>query len=133
MFRTGKIEGFILSFSNTMAIKGKGRICDCYNDELSYFKDTFLKVIFEDSITSIGKQCFMNFERLSSITFGNGVTEIEKYAFYNTSITSIIIPKNIRKIKSKAFANNNKLKMIEFEEGENEIIINKYSKEIETI
>ena len=41
---------------------------DCCNEIVSY-KETVTTIEFDDSVTSIGKKCFMDFEKLTSINF----------------------------------------------------------------
>ena len=75
----------------SLTIKGNGTMCDCYNDELSRYRSSVKVLQFEDSVKSIGKKCFEHFESLISINFGNGITEIENGAFYNTKLTELSI------------------------------------------
>ena len=53
--------------------------------------------------TPIADYMFYNNKKLSSVTIGNGVTSIGKFAFYNTGLTSVVIPKNVQTVKEYAF------------------------------
>ncbi len=59
---------------------------------------------------------FMNCTNIKSVTFGEGVTEIEASAFNGcTGITSVVIPGNVKTVNG--FSNMTSLKSVEFCEG----------------
>ena len=61
-------------------------------------------LVFDDTITSIGKWAFYNCWRLESATIGEGVTSIGNAAFYNCeSLVSVIIPDGVTSIGGGAF------------------------------
>ena len=125
------INDNISLIGNILTIKGNGTMCDCHFDELEHYRKTVQKIHFEQSVTTIGKKCFEQFTSLTSIEFGKGITQIKEGAFYDTKISQITIPKNIQKIEQLAFAGNDELTQIIFEEStdgtDEEIIIQKYA------
>ncbi|MBQ7172779.1 MAG: leucine-rich repeat domain-containing protein [Clostridia bacterium] len=61
-------------------------------------------VTLGDSVTSIGRYAFCRSSSLTSVTIGNSVTSIGEYAFYNcSSLTSIEIPAGVTSIERYAF------------------------------
>ena len=106
-------------------------MCDCHFDELEHYRKTVQTIHFEKTVSIIGKKCFEQFTSLTSIEFGKGISQIKEGAFYNTKISQITIPKNIQKIEQLAFAGNDELTEIIFEEStdrtDEEIIIHKYA------
>ena len=111
----------------TMKIIGTGFMCHCHNDKLSNYKETVQSIQIDNSVKSIGKQCLMNYNKLTEISLGSGITQIEKYAIYNTKIKEITIPGNVQLIEEFAFAENKELKTITFNENEEEIRIENYA------
>ena len=99
-------------YKTTLIINGTGLMCNCYNNELDNYRMSITTLIIQNTVTSIGNKCFMNFEKLTSIQFGEGITTIGKYAFYNTKITSLTIPKSVKRIMSHAFQINLEFLMI---------------------
>ena len=95
-----KIEENNIINETTLRIKGNGKMCDCNTNDISTYNLTVETIIFEDSVTSIGSQCFMNFEKLQTIQFGKGISEIEQYAFYQSNIINLTIPKTTTLIES---------------------------------
>ena len=117
------INANVVLSENQLTIKGEGKMCDCYNNKLTINKENVKTLVFQNSITSIGNKCFMNFVNLTSITFSSSIQEIEQYAFYNTKLTQITIPQSVKLIESNAFGENKELESINFEEGINELSI----------
>ena len=72
------------------------------------FQDIFNIGIVEipDSVTSIGNSAFGGCQLLEIINIGNNVTTIEQYAFNNTAISKVYIPKNVTTIGENAFSSN---------------------------
>ena len=62
-------------------------------------------VVIPENVTSIGKEVFSNYNKLTSITIPSSVTEIESRAFYKcTGLTSVTIPDSVTTIGSGAFS-----------------------------
>jgi uncharacterized protein YjdB len=63
-------------------------------------------VILENSVTSIGDNCFSDLTSLTSIDFGNGLVSIGSSAFKNCSnVTDLNFPNTLTSIGSTAFYN----------------------------
>ena len=59
------------------------------------------------SVFRIGSSAFESCSSLTSVTIGNGVTEIDNYAFYEcTALTNLIIPNSVTEIGWMAFASS---------------------------
>ena len=119
----------------TMTIKGTqttSEMCDCNHNELKQYRDTVEIVIFDETVSSIGVKCFAQFKQLKEITFSDTVKSIKQFAFYNTKITNLTLPKKLIEIQSNAFSECKELKEVSFkkvEEGEmkEELIIGKHA------
>ncbi|XMB85305.1 leucine-rich repeat protein [Mycoplasmatota bacterium WC44] len=59
-----------------------------------------------DSVTTIEKSAFYN-NNLTSIVIPNSVTTIRDYAFRSNDLTSVVIPNSVTTIEKSAFYNNN--------------------------
>ena len=71
----------------------------------------------DDGIIEIGDNAFKNCLRLKSITPCYGITTIGDSAFYNTRITSIVIPRTVSTISASAFMNCSSMTTVVFEAG----------------
>lgn len=71
------------------------------------FENSGIKsVSLPDSVKKIGSGAFEGCAKLKSVSFGNGVTEIESYAFGSTGLETVEIPANVAKIGGQAFEKN---------------------------
>ncbi|MBQ1968461.1 MAG: leucine-rich repeat domain-containing protein, partial [Flavobacteriales bacterium] len=85
--------------------EGQGLFFDCALDTLYLGRN--LKY---DTSSSYGYSPFANNKSLTSVTIGNSVTCIGKYAFYKCSgLTSVTIPNSVTRIGDSAFLNCNSL------------------------
>ncbi|MDE6029808.1 MAG: leucine-rich repeat protein [Clostridiales bacterium] len=89
------------------------------------FKDVtnLKKITLPSTLTTIGSYAFQNCTGLTEVVFakdaqGNtALDDIGIYAFNNTGIVSIVIPKSVTKFRYYAFYNCAKLTKVEFEAG----------------
>lgn len=71
-----------------------------------------------DNVEIIGKGAFMNYNCLTKLTLSNNLTVIEESVFAcseekpNESMRELVIPKSVKRIKSRAFANYKNLDKI---------------------
>lgn len=65
---------------------------------------TYGIIKFDDNVTAIGNDAFINCDRLTSISIPNSVQSIGRYAFFGcSSLTSISIPNSVQSIGGYAF------------------------------
>ena len=69
-------------------------------------------IIIGENVRIIGYAAFSGLDNLSKITLNNQLEKINGYAFASTGITSITIPKNVKKIAHNIFDNCQNLKII---------------------
>jgi len=74
------------------------------------------------TITTIGKAAFAGFKNIDYLVLPNTITNIEEYAFFNSSILSINIPPSVSIIGDRAFGRCNNLKSLKLPQ---DIIIGK--------
>lgn len=77
-------------------------------------------IVIGDNVKIIPAKLFYgnnDFSKISSITWGKSIEEIQDYAFYGSDMSSITIPSTVKKIGNNAFANNEFLKEVKFNEG----------------
>lgn len=125
-----------VKFPSTLKIIGNSAFYDTSLKEMSplpnglqkidygAFKDCDLinsSVIIPDSVTEIGIEVF-NSAKISSLTIGKGITEINNCFNYMPSLAEVTIPSNVEKIYGKAFAQCENLHTVIFEDGCTEII-----------
>ena len=97
--------------TQTLTISGKGTIpsTDFEGEGSIYSHFGFSvadvkKVVIKSGVKEIGKQAFLRFTNLTSVTIPDTVTEICGSAFKNcTSLSSITLPKNLKTIGQNAF------------------------------
>lgn len=76
-----------------------------------------------ENVRSIGADAFAYDFRLSQIIFPKGLTEIDDYAFSYCALSSVTLPKSLRRLGANPFCGCEKLKEIVPEEGNSEISI----------
>ena len=123
------VNEFSIKEGMNLRITGNGKMCSCHQNELLHYQSSIQTIKFEDTVTSIGSNCFSYFTQLKTIEFGSGILEIEKYAFYQSSIQALRFPKSVKSIQSYSFAENSQLESITFEnnEDENELRIDNFA------
>ena len=99
-----------LSDDGVLTISGTGDMTDYYSySEFApwhEYADRIQTVVFGDGVTNIGDSAFYECSSLTSVTIPNSVTSIGYYAFYGcSSLTSVTIPDSVTSIGSGAFEN----------------------------
>lgn len=73
-----------------------------------YFADGFDgSVTLANTVETISDYAFSQIEEITSIDFGSSLISIGKSAFYNTGITSLVLPDSFKKIGDSAFGECN--------------------------
>ena len=94
------------------------------------------QIALPDTVQNIGSEAFSHCDHLSTVTLSKNITEIKRHtfnsckrlstlnweeaqiqtigreAFNNCGFTNIILPKTVKRIETRAFSNNSKLKSI---------------------
>lgn len=84
-----------------------------YKEELS--KGT--KLVISDSVTRIGKQAFYYAENLTDVTIPDSVESIGSYAFGQSGLTSVVIPKGLTNLGTHMFTLCANLKSVTIPDG----------------
>ncbi len=75
-------------------------------------------VVIPDSVTFLDDGAFANSFRLKTVTFGNGLISIPKWAFSRCSmLNNVLIPANIKTVEASAFEQNIALQFLTFAEN----------------
>lgn len=98
-----------LGESNTVSIpEGVTKI-----NRNAFARDFFLtSVTFPDSVKVIGEMAFMGCSLLKNVQFGQGLTEIERYAFEDCVMSSVVLPDGVEKVGYGAFSQNHALRSV---------------------
>ena len=91
---------------STLTIIGAGRMND-YTDNTSpwyTYKSFIKKIVFPDSLTSIGNYAFWSCSSLTQVIFGSQVNSIGNYSFgWCSSLSSLTIPSSVISIGTNSF------------------------------
>ena len=103
----GNLTWALNKTTGELYISGTGEM-DSFESSLTSawreYKDLIKSVTIGDSVTTIGKYAFNNFESLTSVTIGNSVTIIDDHAVtYCENLTSIYIPDSVTFIGDRTF------------------------------
>ncbi len=120
------VNGFVYTDTATIIAIGDGAFKGTENvyflnlpNEIKYigdeaFMNSFLQEITLDNVEQIGHRAFKGSSQLRSVVLKNGTSIIGVEAFYGCGIQEIQFPYSIKNIGFGAFANNTKLKKIDF-------------------
>jgi hypothetical protein len=79
----------------------------------AFYNNANLKsVTIANAKTGIGDSAFASNVKLATVSLGNGITSIEPYAFSNTGLTAVTIPRTVTRIGFYAFESNTSLKSV---------------------
>ena len=82
----------------------------CNVNDKAFVGALFTKVVLDDCVTSIGKECFMDCTELKEVVLSKGLTSIPYYAFQNTAIENITVPEGVVSLDEGVFFECSKLK-----------------------
>ncbi len=93
--------------TNTLTISGTGAMYQ-YTQSDRYpwksLRSSIKTIVINNGVTSIERDAFYNCSSLTSIDMPNSVTSIGSYAFYDcSSLTSATIPEGVTSIEKKYF------------------------------
>ncbi|MDD3129085.1 MAG: leucine-rich repeat protein, partial [Candidatus Izemoplasmatales bacterium] len=80
-----------------------------------YQCESLVSVVLPDSVTTIDSRAFYQCVNLSSINIPTSLEVVSVEVFYQTSITSVVIPKNVKQILTYAFGGVSSLESLIFE------------------
>ena len=110
-----------LTEDGTLTISGSGAMDDYFYQDQPWFSymDQIKAVVIGNEVTYIGRDAFINYESLTSVTFepGSKLQVIGKWAFEFTGITNITIPASVTTIEIDAFEGCKQLTSVTFESG----------------
>lgn len=91
---------------------------NCKVSYLSGFRDSSIESIeiYSNNITNIKESCFFN-TQLTTILIPQSITTIGNSAFYNSGLTSLYIPQNVSSIGYQICAANDKIESISIDEN----------------
>lgn len=91
----------------------------CFKAHSPYGSGKLTSVNVPSTVTTIGKQSFMNQDNLTSLTFAENsqLTSIGQQAFDDDNLSSVIIPKTVKSLGNNCFSQNSNLTVVTFEEG----------------
>ena len=106
---TGLFDGCI-SLKNVMIPEGVTKI-----GKFAFNKCPIENIIIPDSVEVIDENAFANCDKLTSITFGNGLQEIRRSAFNGcTALRELVLPSSLTSVGSSAFWGCDSLNSIVF-------------------
>ncbi len=79
--------------------EGTRVICDS-----AFEKEKLVSIVLPNSLTVIGKYCFMNCNKLAQVQYGNGLQTIMQSAFYGCSaLDEVVLPDSVSTVEMYAF------------------------------
>lgn len=72
-------------------------------EEYAFKECKLLEEINLENVKTIGNYAFFGCESLKAVSLGEGLEEISDFAFSNTGIESIVIPRSVKSIKTNIF------------------------------
>ncbi|MBQ1507549.1 MAG: leucine-rich repeat protein [Ruminococcus sp.] len=103
---TGDCTWSFNPITGLMTIDGNGEMADYTRTTAPWeeYKSKIKKVVFGNGVTKIGKYAFFECENLAELEIGGSVETIDQYAFSQCfALENVVIPNNIKYIESQAF------------------------------
>jgi hypothetical protein len=98
-------ETKVLTISGTGDMYHDNRYDDPEHWKGQHLENAFNSAVIEPGVTSVGYWAFANSTNLKTISLPDGITVIEGYAFYNSGLTSIVLPNSVTEVQESAFSN----------------------------
>lgn len=98
----------------TVTVIGQGGYDSYGSGSSNSFSSNLKSIQLPNSIVEINSYCFYNCSNLSEINIPNSVTTIKERAFADCDLTSLVIPKSVKKIDDHAFGWNKHLMEVFF-------------------
>lgn len=98
----------------TVTVIGQGGYDSYGSGSSNSFSSNLKSIQLPNSIVEINSYCFYNCSNLSEINIPNSVTTIKERAFADCDLTSLVIPKSVKKIDDRAFGWNKHLMEVFF-------------------
>lgn len=95
-----------LSTAGTLTITGSGEMYDLYNNPCHWdqYTNRITRVVFPNTITSIGYGAFLDCEKLTEVTIPDSVRNIRGSAFSNCyALTQITLPARLESLGQEVF------------------------------
>ena len=96
-------ETKVLTISGTGDMYHNNRYDDPEHWKGQHLENAFNSAVIEPGVTSVGYWAFANSTNLKTISLPDGITVIEAYAFYNSGLTSIVLPNSVTEVQESAF------------------------------
>ena len=94
----------VLTISGTGEMYHDNRYDDPEHWKGQHLENAFNSAVIEPGVTSVGYWAFANSTNLKTISLPDGITVIEAYAFYNSGLTSIVLPNSVTEVQESAFS-----------------------------
>ena len=92
--------------TKTLTISGSGAMKDYYTAPWNSYADRILKVVIDNSVTSIGNYAFEDCKEIKTVVIPDGVTSIGRGAFDSCeNLSSVKMPQGLLTIGPRAFHN----------------------------
>lgn len=129
--KKGGIRGehtWVILEDGTLIFSGEGKMLG-YESEYEMIQDkeiwyinnalrnSIKKIIVREGITSVGANIFKSMVNLQEVVLPEGITTIEKKAFYGSRMTKINFPSTLKKIEGSAFSSCVGITELELPEG----------------
>lgn len=106
---TGTNFKYVISGS-TLTVSGRGDMPDTSKEVFQSYAYRIKKIVVKKGVTSISNRAFWRCSNVTSISLPSGLTTIGDYAFYNTKLKKVNLPKSLKSISGLSFYKNLSLK-----------------------